>query len=94
MRSTKRGCSGQHRHIGNLGVAKEARTIRIGTKGTQTAAFLAGVANTAIPAPVQTVVVNADGRLGTSSVNRSALLARLDRQEREIEALRKEVRSR
>ena len=43
---------------------------------------------------MKTVVVNSSGRLGTSSVSLSALLARLDRQEREIDALRKEIRNR
>ena len=80
--------------IGNIGAGPDSRTIRIGTQGTQTATYLAGVSGTSIPGPVETVVVNGDGQLGTASVDLTALLARLDRQEREIAALRREVRGR
>jgi hypothetical protein len=54
--------------IGNKGVADESNTIRIGTKGTQHAAFIAGIYGTptagtdALP-----VVIDSDGQLGTAS---------------------------
>ena len=51
--------------IGHRGVAGEAKTIRIGTQGTQTATFLAGVNGVTIPGPAARVFVNAQGRLGT-----------------------------
>ena len=51
--------------IGNEGVAAEADTIRIGTKGTQTRTLVAGIYDSALtslsPLPV---VVNSNGRLG------------------------------
>jgi hypothetical protein len=50
--------------IGNLGVAAESNTVRIGTQGTQTAAFIAGIAGSAI-GNGQPVRVNAQGKLGT-----------------------------
>ncbi len=49
--------------IGNGGVAAEANTIRIGTSGTQTAAFIAGIRGVAITG-AQPVGVNATGQLG------------------------------
>ena len=49
--------------IGNLGVAGEAGAIRIGTIGTQTKAFVAGVNGGAVTGPA--VKVNAAGQLGT-----------------------------
>jgi Chaperone of endosialidase len=51
--------------IGNPGKAAEANTIRIGTKGTQTAAFVAGVYGT--PVTGSQVIVNSNGRLGVAT---------------------------
>jgi hypothetical protein len=51
--------------IGNEGVADEANTIRIGTEGTQTRTFIAGISGTALGGGVA-VRVNANGRLGTA----------------------------
>jgi len=50
--------------IGNAGVAAEARTIRIGTSGTQTKTFVAGVNGAAVTGSA--VKVNAAGQLGTA----------------------------
>jgi len=50
--------------IGNQGVAAEAGTIRIGTQGTQTATYIAGISGIPIGAGVA-VRVNASGQLGT-----------------------------
>ncbi|MGZ5025131.1 MAG: tail fiber domain-containing protein, partial [Chthoniobacterales bacterium] len=49
--------------IGNQGVAGESNTIRIGTQGTQTRAFIAGIRGVAITGG-QAVGVNASGQLG------------------------------
>src|SRR5207248_6215481 len=49
--------------IGNVGVADEGNTIRIGTQGTQTKTFIAGVSDAAIGG--MEVRVNQNGRLGT-----------------------------
>src|SRR5262249_35634126 len=50
--------------IGNQGVAAEANTVRIGTQGTQTKTFIAGITGAAvIGVPVK---VNAAGQLGTA----------------------------
>ena len=51
--------------IGNPGVAAEANTIRVGTVGTQTAAFIAGISETAVVG--DPVVVDANGQLGTAT---------------------------
>src|SRR6266481_2617629 len=48
--------------IGNQGVAAEANTIRIGTVGTQTQTFIAGVTGAAVIGVA--VKVNASGQLG------------------------------
>ena len=49
--------------IGNLGVAGESNTIRIGTSGTHTRAFIAGINGT--PVMGAAVMVNSLGQLGT-----------------------------
>ena len=48
--------------IGNEGVADEAGTIRIGTDGTQTRTFIAGISGVVVSGAG--VVVNASGQLG------------------------------
>ena len=50
--------------IGNVGVAGEAAKIRIGTAGTQTAAFIAGIHGVAVTGTA--VVVNGSGQLGVA----------------------------
>jgi len=50
--------------IGNAGVAAEANTIRIGTQGTQTKTFIAGVSATAVTG--STVKVNSNGQIGVA----------------------------
>jgi Chaperone of endosialidase len=55
--------------IGNQGVAGEANTIRIGTTGTHTAAFIAGISGVNI-GKGQVVEVDASGRLGTRGSSR------------------------
>src|SRR5262249_39742577 len=50
--------------IGNAGVAAESKTIRIGTTGTQTRTFIAGIYGVAVSRGVG-VVVGATGQLGT-----------------------------
>jgi hypothetical protein len=50
--------------IGDAGVAGESSTIRIGTPGTQTKTFIAGVSGGAVQGLA--VKVNADGQLGTA----------------------------
>jgi Chaperone of endosialidase len=49
--------------IGNQGVAGEANTIRIGTQGTQTKTFIAGISGAGVSGVA--VKVNAAGQLGT-----------------------------
>jgi hypothetical protein len=51
--------------IGFAGVAGEANTIRIGTPGTQTATYIAGISGTAIGGGL-VVRINANGQLGTA----------------------------
>jgi Chaperone of endosialidase len=50
--------------IGNSGFAAESGTIRIGTTGTQTATFIAGISGFAVPGGVG-VIVGTNGKLGT-----------------------------
>jgi hypothetical protein len=49
--------------IGNTGIAGESNAIRIGTDGTQTATFIAGIYGTTLGSGMP-VVVNSNGRLG------------------------------
>jgi len=55
--------------IGNVGVAAESGKIRIGTQGTQSAAFIAGVSGTNITGGAA-VVVSSSGQLGVVSSSR------------------------
>ena len=50
--------------IGNEGVAEEANTVRIGTSGTQTTTYIAGISG-ATASGGAAVFVNADSKLGT-----------------------------
>jgi hypothetical protein len=52
--------------IGNAGVADESNTIRIGTVGTQTDTYIAGVSGATVPTGVG-VIVDANGHLGTTT---------------------------
>ena len=51
--------------IGNLGVAGEGGKIRIGTAGTHTATFVAGIYNLSEGGTIKPVYINSNGRLGT-----------------------------
>jgi trimeric autotransporter adhesin len=50
--------------IGNVGVADESSTIRIGTKGTHKDTFIAGINGVTVATGVG-VIIGPDGRLGT-----------------------------
>jgi hypothetical protein len=54
--------------IGNTGVAGESGTIRVGTAGTHTATFLAGINGTGVTGVP--VLVSGSGQLGTASSSR------------------------
>jgi hypothetical protein len=57
-------------YLNNPGVAAESGTIRIGTSGTQTKAFMAGISGVTTGGVAVTVVVDGDGQLGTISSSR------------------------
>jgi hypothetical protein len=83
--------------IASAGVAGESGTIRIGDKGTHTAAFLQGVYGTASSGGVP-VVINSAGKLGTGTAARATRAAtatgtahRLAALRAEVDALRSEV---
>src|SRR5260370_7746140 len=52
--------------IGNQGVAGEGQTIRVGTVGTQTATFMAGI-NGVDKSSGNPVFIDANGQLGTGT---------------------------
>jgi len=54
--------------VGSLGVAAEANTIRIGTQGTQTATYIAGISGAAVTG--RPVFVNNNGQLGVPPSSR------------------------
>jgi len=56
-------------YIGNLGMAGESNTIRIGTTPNQTATFIAGINGTTSASGVN-VFVNSAGQLGTATSSR------------------------
>jgi hypothetical protein len=53
-------------HIGNSAVSGDASTIRIGTRGTQTKTFIAGISGVTVPGGVA-VIVGTNGKLGTTT---------------------------
>jgi hypothetical protein len=55
--------------IGNPGVAGEANTIRIGTSGTQTRAFIQGIRGVNTPGMGIPILVDINGQLGTNEGN-------------------------
>ena len=55
-------------HVGNQGTATDSGTIRIGTPGGQTSAFVAGISNVNVSGVP--VVVNSSGQLGVASSSR------------------------
>jgi hypothetical protein len=75
--------------IGSQGVAGEANTIRLGTQGTQTATYIAGISGTPIGAGIA-VRVNASGQLGTvaSSARFKAEIKPMDKASEAILALK------
>ena len=56
--------------INNSGVAGESATTRIGTQGTQTKAFMAGISGVTTGGTAAPVLVDANGQLGTTSSSR------------------------
>jgi Chaperone of endosialidase len=52
--------------IGSKGVAAEVNTIRIGTGGKQTAAYIAGISGVTVPTGVG-VIIDTNGHLGTTT---------------------------
>jgi len=74
--------------IGNAGVAGEAKTVRIGTTGTQTNAFIVGISGATVPTGV-TVIVDSSGHLGTitSSVRHKEAIKPMDKASEAILAL-------
>jgi hypothetical protein len=80
--------------IANNGVAGESGTIRIGTDGTQTAAFIAGVSGTQIPGKTRVLRINADGQLGTAKQKGggAALASTVERLQRQVRRLREQVK--
>src|SRR6185295_16374991 len=57
--------------IGNLGLAADTTTIKIGTQGTQTSAFMAGIRGITTAAnDAVAVLVSSTGQLGTASSSR------------------------
>jgi len=56
--------------IGSKGVADESNTIRIGTEGTQTAMYIAGISGVTVSG--EPVVVDSFGRLGTGAITPQA----------------------
>lgn len=54
--------------IGNLGAADETGVIRIGTQGTQTATFLAGITGVTLTNPMA-VTIDSNGQLGSADIS-------------------------
>jgi len=75
--------------IGNKGVAGEANTIRVGTTGTQTSAYIAGISGATVAGGVG-VIIDANGQLGTvvSSERFKEAIKPIDKTSEAIHALK------
>ena len=75
--------------IGNPGVAGESKTIRVGTRQTHRATFIAGISGATVPAGVA-VIVDGSGHLGTttSSARFKETIKPMDKASEAILALR------
>ena len=51
-------------YVGNLGALGESYVIRIGTQGTQTSSYVAGIYGVTPSGTTQTVTINSSGQLG------------------------------
>lgn len=60
--------------IGNSGVAAEDFAIRIGTQGTQTTAYMAGITGVSVASPQTVVIDSVTGQLGVGSGGGSSIL--------------------
>lgn len=58
--------------VGNDGQPGDNWTLRIGTVGDTEAAYIAGIDNTSIAGPANTVMVNSNGQLGTATASLSS----------------------
>jgi hypothetical protein len=75
--------------ISNVGVAGESRTVRIGTTGTHTKTFIAGISGATVPEGVG-VIVGPNGKLGTvvSSLRFKVAVKPMDKASEAILALK------
>jgi hypothetical protein len=75
--------------ISNVGIAGESRTIRIGTTGTHTKTFIAGISGASVPEGVG-VIVGPNGKLGTvvSSARYKEAIKPMDKSSEAILALK------
>ena len=100
---TSAACARTTSRLATRAPAPTSATTRIGTQGTQTRAFMAGITGTSIPGPTQAVVVNSSGQLGTATAAKSAAdlgqlmdtverqqQTPLEHQQRQIERLREQ----
>jgi len=78
--------------IGNEGVAGEAHTIRVGTQGTQTKTFIAGIYGSNEGGTISPLYINNNGQLGTqppaSAQRFKKQIKRMDRASEGILALK------
>ncbi len=82
-------------YIANRGIDGESGKIRIGTAASQNATFIAGISGKPVAANAQQVLVNPNGKLGTapaSSASTASLAATVERLQRQVERLRKQVK--
>ena len=59
--------------IGNSGVASESDTIRIGTIGTQTACYVAGIASVSVSSAQMVTINTSTGQLGSQTIPSSGV---------------------
>ncbi|HYB23709.1 MAG TPA: hypothetical protein VED41_07920 [Solirubrobacteraceae bacterium] len=83
--------------VSNAGESADNGTTRIGTEGTQTRAFVAGIYGKTIPGPTCKVLVNSAGQLGCKAEKGKKesveMVEELDHQQQEIDELSAEVKA-
>lgn len=84
------GTSSNNIHVGNYGVAGDKAVIRIGTQGTQSATYIAGISGVPVSGTGVAVVVNSNGQLGIqgSSERFKTAIAPMGTSTEKLEALK------
>jgi hypothetical protein len=88
--SSVSGSNGNNIHIGSVGAPGDSNTIRVGTQGTQTSTYIAGISGATPGTPNLLICVDGNGQLGTTGCigpTSAAVLNDVQKQAEQIHSL-------